>query len=139
MEVYNLIHRERTCKFSKEEFEKLCKPYRVKIVETSIKLAKNRELRNMVILALAIGLTYQTPVVAAYADPFSAIDKAGFQLLRAVQRLAYWACLISGITGVIEYAMKHDVRGKEKAFGSIMCFIAVFLLPKVFDMIKGIF
>ena len=142
MEFYDIIHPVRSCTFTKEAFEELCKPNSVKIKEMSVKLAKNKQLRQYVIVALAIGMTMHSPAVTAFAiagDPFASIDKVGYQMLKAVQRLGYWACVISALSGVIDYAMNRNIRGKEKAGGSILCFIALYLLPKAFDIVKEMF
>lgn len=101
-----------------------------------IKVNKKKYVALVALIALSIDFS----TVTVLAVDTSAIDKAGNEILGLIRNVGYWVTLILCSKDVI----KHSMRGHLDSIGTVIgmygiAFGALYFLPWLFDLIKGLF
>ncbi|MBX4259711.1 hypothetical protein KTC96_24615 (plasmid) [Clostridium estertheticum] len=99
------------------------------------KIMKNKRLKKFTITLLGVSLYFKDVFAAA-----KGIDMLGWTLLGLIRRYAYWVLLIWCIGEVI----KSGLGGESKKTLSIVMkyviiFASMYIIPGVFDAIRGSF
>ncbi|WP_270943158.1 hypothetical protein [Romboutsia lituseburensis] len=111
----------------------------LKYLDKSIKhIRKNKLMYARLVLLIA--LTIDLSTLNVFADNLNAIDKAGNEILNIIRKVGYWVGIILCSKDII----KHCMRGHIESIGTViamygMGFGALYFLPWLFDLIKGIF
>ena len=99
------------------------------------KIMKNARLKKFNITLLGMSLYFKDVFAAT-----KGIDALGWTLLGLIRHWAYWILLIWCIVEVIKSGMSGE---SKKTFPIIMKFVIIFasmyLIPGIFDAIKGAF
>ena len=99
------------------------------------KIMKNARLKKFTITLLGMSLYFKDVFAAT-----KGIDALGWTLLGLIRHWAYWILLIWCIVEVIKSGMSGE---SKKTFPIIMKFVIIFasmyLIPGIFDAIKGAF
>lgn len=103
------------------------------------RILNDDRLRRMTVFTIA-SLNYTSEVLADTAEAFGKIDRGGIVILGAIQRVAYWLCIISCVMEILKTVM----NGSTKDVGKIMLkyilvFMSLYLMPWLFDLIREIF
>jgi len=103
------------------------------------KIINNKNLKKITIFALA-GLMYAEKALAATVDASKKINTAGSTIFEICRNIGYWACLIMCIIEIIRSLMQGDTKGISKIISKyVVGFGALYIVPWIFDLIKGIF
>ena len=109
-----------------------------KIVETETfarKIMKNARLKKFVVVMLGASLYFKSVFAST-----KAIDKLGWTMLGLVRDYAYWVLLLWCIIDVIKSGLGGD---SKRTLPIIMKFLLIFasmyVLPNLYDAIKGAF
>ena len=99
------------------------------------KIMKNKRLKRFTVTLLGVSLYFKDVFAAG-----KGIDPLGETLLGLIRHYAYWVLLLWCIVDVI----KNGVSGDNKKTLSIvmkfaLIFASMYLLPQLFDAIKGAF
>lgn len=99
------------------------------------KLSKNKRHKRFLITLLGLSLYFKNVFAAT-----KGIDALGWTLLGLIRHWAYWILLIMCIVEVIKSGLNGD---SKKSLPIIMKFVVIFasmyLIPVIFDAIKGAF
>ena len=115
------------------ESKNLFNKYDTEVLAT--KLVKNNRMRKFTVTLLGLCLYFKTVYAAA-----KGIDSLGWTLLGLVRHWAYWILLIWCIVDVI----KSGLSGESKKtlpiiLKYVIIFASMYLIPSIFDAIKGAF
>jgi len=107
----------------------------VEIETFTTKVMKNTRLKKFTVALLGMSLYFKDVFAAT-----KGIDALGWTLLGLIRHWAYWILLIWCIVEVIKSGMSGE---SKKTFPIIMKFVIIFasmyLIPGIFDAIKGAF
>lgn len=104
-------------------------------------ILKDKKLTRCAVFVIA-GLNIAKDVCADTGEAFAKLDKAGWMFLGIVQKLGFWVCLIGCLLEIL-FAVFKEGKGRSAllpiALKWIGLFLAFYLLPEVFILIRDLF
>lgn len=113
----------------------------IKLENLGMKDSKKFEKQLIIGIGTALFLVSNPSIVMAAVD-LSSIDKLGNTFLDIVRKVGYWIALIGAIKDIIKATMRGGNSTGE--IGKIimlyiLAFGSLYLMPSLFDMVKGAF
>lgn len=113
----------------------------IKLENLGLKDSRKFEKQLAIGIGTALFLASNPSVVMAAVD-LSGIDKLGNTFLDIVRKVGYWIALIGAIKDIIKATMRGGNSTGE--IGKIimlyiLAFGSLYLMPSLFDMVKGAF
>lgn len=105
-------------------------------------LKDSRKFEKRVVIGIGTALFLASNPSLVMAVDLSGVDKLGNTFLEIVRKIGYWVALISSIKDIIKVTMRGG-NGMSEIGKIIMLYILAFaslyMMPSLFDMVKGAF
>jgi FtsH-binding integral membrane protein len=70
---------------------------------------------------------------------YAAEESAGWELIDLARQGLFWICMFISFYGLYIWVLKKDGEGKKWVFTPILVYIASFILPKIYILIRATF